>query len=195
MARDVVGVEPDATLREVVQLLIERRFTGVPVVARGRVRGVISATDVLDSLATATLPTRSGAGALEPGEDESWVEEEDPAAFFTDPWPAASEDELERFEELEEGHDRLDEWTAGDVMTRALHMIPADTPLREAARYMLDAGIHRVLVEEKGELAGVVTTTDFVRAVADGRFAEQAPAAARPAAGDRAKRGAARRGR
>jgi CBS domain-containing protein len=51
-------------------------------------------------------------------------------------------------------------------MTRSLHTLASNTPLREAARYMLDSGIHRVLVTDNGDLVGVATTTDFMRAVA-----------------------------
>jgi CBS domain-containing protein len=55
-------------------------------------------------------------------------------------------------------------------MTREVISQPSETSVREAARYLLDVGIHRVLVIDNGQLQGIVTTTDIVRAVADGLF-------------------------
>ncbi|MBI4541298.1 MAG: CBS domain-containing protein [Gemmatimonadetes bacterium] len=42
--------------------------------------------------------------------------------------------------------------------------------MREAARYMLRTGVHPVLVTEHRRLLGIVSTTDIVRAVAEGRI-------------------------
>jgi CBS domain-containing protein len=47
MTEDVAIVAPDADLREVAALLVERRISGVPVVERGRVLGVVSERDIL----------------------------------------------------------------------------------------------------------------------------------------------------
>ncbi len=66
--------------------------------------------------------------------------------------------------------DLLDQYTVADVMTRKVLSRSSGTTLKQAARYMLDAGIHRVLVIDDGELQGIVTTTDIVRAVADGKL-------------------------
>ena len=60
----------------------------------------------------------------------------------------------------------LEERTARELMTRALCTLPPDTDIREAAQYMLRAGIHRILVARNDYLVGVVTTTDVVKAVA-----------------------------
>jgi CBS domain-containing protein len=48
MTKDVVAVPPDATLKHVAQLLVERRISGVPVVdAERRVLGVLSEGDIV----------------------------------------------------------------------------------------------------------------------------------------------------
>ena len=47
MTKDVATVAPDAELRDVASLLVERRISGAPVVADGRVVGVVSEQDVL----------------------------------------------------------------------------------------------------------------------------------------------------
>lgn len=54
------------------------------------------------------------------------------------------------------------------VMSADLHTVVPGTPLSEAAGVMLDNEIGSVLVVEDDRIAGIVTTTDFVRLVADG---------------------------
>ncbi|MGD2152686.1 MAG: CBS domain-containing protein, partial [Gemmatimonadales bacterium] len=66
--------------------------------------------------------------------------------------------------------DMLDQHTVADVMTREVLSQPSSTPVKKAARHMLGLGISRILVIDNGELQGIVTTTDIVRAVAEGRL-------------------------
>jgi CBS domain-containing protein len=66
--------------------------------------------------------------------------------------------------------DLLDEYRVADVMTRGVVSQPSNASVKKAAQYMLDAGIHRILVIDAGELKGIITTTDIVRAVAEGRL-------------------------
>jgi CBS domain-containing protein len=47
MTTDVATVAPDTDLRAVAALLVQRRISGVPVVADGRVLGVVSERDIL----------------------------------------------------------------------------------------------------------------------------------------------------
>jgi CBS domain-containing protein len=48
MTRDVVTVRPETSLKDVAGILVERRISGVPVVAeRGEVVGVVSEADIL----------------------------------------------------------------------------------------------------------------------------------------------------
>lgn len=46
-------------------------------------------------------------------------------------------------------------------------MVGPDTPLRDVARQMIERQIHHVVVVEGGDVAGVVSSLDFVRAVAE----------------------------
>lgn len=56
----------------------------------------------------------------------------------------------------------------GDVMTRQVVYLPAETPLDEAARAMREADIGDVVVTEGATLYGMVTDRDIVvRAVAE----------------------------
>jgi CBS domain-containing protein len=47
MTQDVTTVAPDTDLRDVAALLVQERTSGVPVVERGRVVGVVSERDIL----------------------------------------------------------------------------------------------------------------------------------------------------
>lgn len=52
-----------------------------------------------------------------------------------------------------------------EVMTPLVHYLRADEPAMAAVRLMLSESIHRVIViNEMGKLAGIVTTTDVLKA-------------------------------
>ena len=56
-----------------------------------------------------------------------------------------------------------------DLMTPKPMTIPPQAPMKEAAQQMLYANVHRLFVEKDGELLGVISQTDVVRAVANAR--------------------------
>jgi len=58
-----------------------------------------------------------------------------------------------------------------DLMTPKPLLIESTAEVREAARHMLYADVHRLFVEENGVLVGVISQTDVVRAVATGKIA------------------------
>lgn len=55
--------------------------------------------------------------------------------------------------------------TAAEIMTPVVHTVPPDFPVRKAAQRMLSLGIQRLLVVDRGAPVGVVTATDFLRAL------------------------------
>lgn len=66
-----------------------------------------------------------------------------------------------------EGKARLTESTqASDIMTPNVVTVEPEASIREAARLMLYADVHRLFVLSEGRLVGVISTTDIVRAVA-----------------------------
>lgn len=174
MSTEVHALHPADSLRNAADLLTAEHISGVPVVEGQKVTGVLSATDVLHLVvSTPGAPSRreaaSGWGGL-PETDLLDFDEEDQAAsvYFTDLWEDAGADVLERFEQTDRPEwDVLEEHTVSEAMSRGLFALAPDVPADEAARYMLEHDIHRVLVLEDDELVGVVTTTDVVRAVAE----------------------------
>jgi CBS domain-containing protein len=167
MKRDVVAVAPEITLREVVEILTQNQVSGVPVVAGGVVVGVASTMDILE-FQEDTPGGRAGGERAAPSRKP---EGSAPASeFFSDMWEPSEIDALDRMTEDSVVWDRLSEYTVADVMTREIVSQPSDATVRDAARYMLDAGVHRLLVIDAGRLEGIVTTTDIVRAVAEGKL-------------------------
>jgi CBS domain-containing protein len=171
MSRDVVTLSPDMTLREAIEVLDQRHISGAPVVAGGAVVGILSVSDVLAlEVASPTVPVahpeRPEQGELETPEE--WVEgAEAPSAYFTDLWDDAGVDVVERIRQAEGPEwDVLAEHTVGEAMTAGVRCVRADASLKEAAGYMLDQTIHRAIVLDGDTFAGLVTTTDFLRAVA-----------------------------
>lgn len=55
-----------------------------------------------------------------------------------------------------------------DIMTPNPVVIAPDADVREAAQRMLYADVHRLFVVVEDQLVGVISTTDIVRAVANG---------------------------
>jgi CBS domain-containing protein len=135
MTTDVVTVRPSTSLHELAQLLTARGISGAPVVDEvGAIVGVVSEADLL---ARQFGGSRSRPAPLE------WV--------FGN-----HVHEAERR--------RRAATTVADAMTSPPITIEADRPLREAAALMVNHQVNRLPVTERGDLVGIVTRADFVRA-------------------------------
>jgi CBS domain-containing protein len=175
MVGDVVSVTPETTLREAVELLAARHIGGLPVVSDGNVAGVVSVSDILTFLASTPGVPAARPDPLEWGEwgvAPEWVEgEEPPSSYFLEHWQDVDADVVERIQETAGPEwDVLADHAVAEVMSRVLCALPPDATLAQAAAYMLSAGVHRVLVMQDGELRGLVTTSDILRAVAEHRL-------------------------
>jgi CBS domain-containing protein len=165
MHRHVVRVRPEATIRELVALLAQEQISGVPVVdERGEIAGVVSATDVLQ-LAADNIETPVGGLAVRPRRRDD--EDEESASFFramdspfgfSEPDPRAL------------GVPELAEYKVEDIMTPAAFSVDSDMTVSDLARFLLDRRIHRALVVDRGQLTGIVTSFDVLRAAADSSF-------------------------
>jgi CBS domain-containing protein len=58
--------------------------------------------------------------------------------------------------------------TVRSVMTSSVLVVESERPIAEAARIMIDHKIGALPVVDDGRLVGIVTESDFVRAMADG---------------------------
>jgi acetoin utilization protein AcuB len=60
----------------------------------------------------------------------------------------------------------LAQLTVGGVMSAAVIVVDPDRPVAEAARIMMDHKIGALPVMDEGRLVGIITESDFVRAMA-----------------------------
>jgi len=172
MTEDVVTVGPYTTLRDLISLLRDEEVSGVPVLSGGKVVGVVSATDLMEFEASTPAVPADRPEQAEWGEVEvadSWEEDEDASvAYYTDLWPDVGADVLERFEETRSPEwDLLAEHVVAEIMTARVHAVAPGATAREAAAVMREMSVQRVLVIEDERLAGVLSASDIVAAVAD----------------------------
>jgi CBS domain-containing protein len=137
MVKDVVSVGPEASVREVASLMLERRISGVPVVdGERRVLGIVSEGDLIRRPEIETDRIREG-----------WL-----GLFLSDE---------QRARDFVKSHGRR----AREVMSQPAICVAPDTPLAEIVRLMERHSIKRLAIVEQGRLAGLVTRADLLRAM------------------------------
>ena len=171
MTPNVVTLGPDDTLRDAIGVLDAERISGAPVVARGELLGVLSTSDILTfEAANPGVPTEDDTRVQDPevGTDEPRKDETHPvSAYFTDIWDNAGADVLERMRTTASPEwDVLNEHVVSEAMSSGVRSVQAQASLADAAAYMLDERIHRVLVLDGDRLVGVVAAIDFLQAIA-----------------------------
>jgi CBS domain-containing protein len=161
MQTRVVSIGPDETLAELERLLVEKRLGGLPVVERERLVGVASRADILRVLGVERAIAEAQADFYREFHDDPFAPSE----------RAAREEAAQREGIEEQIARRMAALRVRDAMTPEVVAVEADAPLREAAARMAERRIHRVVVTEQGRLAGVLSASDLVRLVAEGRLA------------------------
>lgn len=149
MQHQVITVEPDLTVRELAQRLLDHGISGAPVVDEaGRAVGVVSATDVM----------RAASGEEEARRHPA------PGGFYRDEERTAEPGG--RFVTRLRDDDRLDHILVEDIMTPATFSVRPSTPVERLAGVLRDLRLHRALVVEDGRLVGIVSSLDVLDVVA-----------------------------
>jgi CBS domain-containing protein len=151
MATAVVTVSPDLSLGALEDLLLSHRISGVPVVEKGTLLGVVSRSDVVRMLSI----ERSLSGIIRDGFRGSAFAPGEEGTIL--PLPQALAEQLQAH-------------TVRDAMVTDPITVSPDTPIGEVAKTLVDRHVHRVLVTENRELRGVISSLDVVCLVADGRL-------------------------
>lgn len=60
---------------------------------------------------------------------------------------------------------RLRSWKAGEIMTKGLAKVESTDPIRTALEVFLVNRFHAIPVVDNGDLVGIVTTFDIIRAI------------------------------
>jgi CBS domain-containing protein len=151
MRTDVMAVRDDMTVPEAAAFLVENQISGAPVEdSEGRLIGVLSYADIARAasearLLDAPMPDLAvGAGFYSSG----WDDRPEPETLPDPPQPSSA-------------------WSVRDIMTPKLFSVPEEAPVVTAARMMLDAHIHRVLVTRDHKVVGILTAFDLLELLVD----------------------------
>jgi len=141
MTRDVVTVSPDATLREIAELLVKNSVSSVPVCDEtGQVVGIISERDLLRPFGKTIAQRR-----------DWWIS------------ALAQGTNLEPQFEMLIG---VAQHRAALLMTKPVKTTDEKMELGELAEIMSESDIKRLPVLRDGRLVGIVSRADVVRAIA-----------------------------
>jgi CBS domain-containing protein len=142
MVSPVIAVSESSTVRDLAKLLLANRISAVPVVdSGGKVVGIVSEADMIH---------RPEAGTERPS---SW-------------WLSLISGDRALAADYVQGH----ALKVKDVMTEDVQTAHPDTPLVEIADIFEEKHIKRVpIVNDAGELVGIVSRANIVQAVASAR--------------------------
>ena len=154
MQSDVKTVEAGMSLAALEDTLLRNRIGGAPVLEGGVLVGIVSRSDIVRTLSL----DRALSGVVSDFYRSIADESGEPMA---DQWKQA------------QGVDKhLEQRTVRDAMTPELITVAADAPVQAVAQLMRERHIHRVLVTAGKQLLGLISSTDLIQLIADGRVRE-----------------------
>jgi len=137
MTRDVISIGPDATILEAARVMLQHRISGLPVIDKGgNLVGVLSEGDFLRRRETNTERHRS-----------RWLE------FLMGPGRMAAE------------YTHSHAAKVSEAMTTEVHAVNEVTPLEDIVELMERHRIKRVPVVCGGQLVGIITRSNLMRAM------------------------------
>ncbi|KAM1362356.1 hypothetical protein PS1_027715 [Malus domestica] len=148
---DLHVVKPTTTVDEAIELLVDNRITGFPVIDDDwTLVGLVSDYDLL------ALDTISGSGRTDnsmfPEVDSTW----------------------KTFNEVQKLLSKTNGQVVGDVMTPAPVVVSETTNLEGVARMLLETKYRRLpVVNESGKLIGIITRGNIIRAALQMKHASE----------------------
>ncbi len=147
MTSPVRVIERELSAQEALRILSEERVTGAPVVdGRGAPVGVVTLVDIVDFVAG--------------------LEREGPVGTFYGRGSLRWDRESGSFANFDFDEDPLRSALVDEVMSPNLITVTPEAGFDEVVRVMADEEVHRVLVVEEGNLKGIVSTSDVIKALA-----------------------------
>ncbi len=138
MTSPVISVEPDSTVAQAVQIMLQRRISGLPVIDKtGRLAGIVTEGDLLRRAETGTQRHRP-----------RWLE------FLLGPG------------RLAEDYTRTHGRKVSDIMTAEPLTVTEETPLGDVVTLMEKRRIKRVPVVRGQEIVGIVSRANLIHALA-----------------------------
>jgi len=145
MSAPAISITENHTLQEVLELMAENNFSGLPIVdSDNKVIGIISNTDIIRySQQSSVIPLSNLSG---------WIS---PYANITD------------LASVRKGFEMLNKTKAGQIMTKKVYTVSQDTDATEIAQLMNQRKVNRIpVVDSEGKLVGIVTRGDMVQCMA-----------------------------
>jgi CBS-domain-containing membrane protein len=139
MTQPAITVEPQTTIAEAAQLMLQRRISGIPVVdAAGAVVGIVTEGDLLRRAETGTERRHA-----------RWLE------LLISPGRLARE------------YAGAHAHRVGEVMSREVISVTSEDPLMAAVQLMERWHVKRLPVIDRGRLVGIMSRADLVRALVE----------------------------
>ncbi len=154
MQREVRTVDADMSLADLEETLLRNRISGVPVVEQGTLVGIVSRSDIVRTLSL----DRSLAGVVS-----------DFYRQIADVSGGPAADEWKRAQGVEQ---HLAQQRVRDAMTHELIAVAPGASIQDVARLMVERHIHRLLVTEGKRLLGLISSSDLMQLIAQGRLRE-----------------------
>jgi CBS domain-containing protein len=138
MTKEVITVAPETNIVEAVQLLLEKRVNGLPVVdGQGQVKGIICQSDLIAQQEKFPIP---------------------PFITLLDGFiPLAS------YKNLEKEVKKIAAVSVEEAMARNPVTVGLDAGLEEIATLMVSKNIHTLPVVDQGRLVGIIGKEDILR--------------------------------
>lgn len=137
MTPDVICAAPETPISELIRLMLDNRISALPIVAQGKIVGIVSEGDLLRRSENGTEP-----------EPSHWLE------LVTSSSKLAAN--------YSKSHGRK----AAEVMTRDVVTVADTTSIAEIAQIMEAKAIKRVPVTRDGKLVGIVSRRNLLQALA-----------------------------
>lgn len=143
MTPDPVVVDPDTNVTEAAKMMAEHRVGALPVVSSGVLVGLVTEGDLIMQDVKLEFPT--------------YIHLLDGFIMYP-PSTVRFEHELKKAVAA----------TVADVMTPEPVTVTADATLEDVASLLAEKDVSRLPVLDKGQLVGIVSKHDIVRAIAQG---------------------------
>lgn len=143
MNKDVITCKPDDPVSILAKLFKEYHISGMPVVEKGKVVGIVSETDLLKLFKT---PEISG---------ELWL----PSPFEVIEIPIRN---LVRLEEFKKALEDMKMKPVREIMKKSVHSVSPEDGLEKASSMMVKYKVNRLPVIENSKLVGIVARSDII---------------------------------
>ena len=148
MNKDVIVCAPDDTLGHLADLFKKNHVSGIPVVDKGKVVGLVSETDLIKLFKTPEFS------------NDLWL----PSPFEIIEIPIRN---LVKLEETKKFFDNMKLRPVKDIMTKTVHAISSDEELEDASTMMVKHNVNRLPVIENGKLVGIVARSDIIKGLSE----------------------------